>query len=398
MFEFPSLDGDPVVSAHAHSAISGWVAGVAIKKASMQAATWHTIRWALILGGGFLALSLALAGIIARSITNPIGNLRKKAAELLTEPAPSMAPIGPPEVKDLWQSLRQAAADRDQSEEARRESEGRLRLSNQAAGIGTFTVTLETGCVHYSPELAIMLGFPEVRTTNLEEAFSRVHRDDLCRFRAQFEAGLSGVGAAGQIKADFRFVRPGGEVRWMTWAGRVHFREGASGRIPFRIDGACVDITERKRADAALRESEERFRGVFQHAATGIVIRDMEERFLSCNPAYTKMLGYSEEELRALAFPTYVHPEDKDENIAACKRLAAGEISSYEIINRYVCKDSRSVWVHKFVSLLRDDCGKPANILVLVTDITRQKLSEAAVSASEERFRGIFEHAARVSP
>ncbi|MGA7326323.1 MAG: PAS domain S-box protein, partial [Rhodomicrobium sp.] len=390
VFEFASIDGSPIVLARANSAKSDWTAGIAVKKAEMQAAAWEASRWAMLLGASFSVLSLLLAGAMARSITNPIDKLRKK---VMAGHAPSMPSKGPPEVRDLWQSLRQAAADRDQSEEARRESEERLRLSNQAAGIGTFTVTLETGCVHYSPELAIMLGFPEVRTTNLDEAFSRVHRDDLCRFRAQFEAGLSGVGA-GQIKADFRFVRPGGEIRWMTWAGHVHFREGASGRMPFRIDGACVDITERKRAEAALRDSEERFRGVFQHAVNGIVIRDMDERFLSCNPAYTKMLGYSEEELRALAFPTYVHPEDQDENIAACKRLAAGEISSYEIVNRYVCKDSKSIWVHKFVSLLRDNCDKPTSILVLVTDITGQKLSEAALRESEERFRGVFENAA----
>jgi PAS domain S-box-containing protein len=129
---------------------------------------------------------------------------------------------------------------------ALRESEERLRLSNEAAGIGTFTIDPQSGCVHYSPQLAAMLGFPGVTVTKIEDAFARVHREDLTRARAQLEAGLNGA-EEGQIKAEFRFVRPGGEIRWMTWAGRVHFREGASGRIPFRIDGACVDITARKR-------------------------------------------------------------------------------------------------------------------------------------------------------
>ena len=253
VLEFPSVDGDPIVTGNAHSKISGWAVAIAVKKATMQAAAWDTISWAAILGGSLSLMSLLFAGTIARSITGPISVLRREAMVLPDKAALPMPPAGPPEVRDLWQALKASAQ--------------------------------------------------------------------------------------------------------------------------------------------ALRDSEERFRGVFQHAATGIVIRDMEERFLSCNPAYTKMLGYSEEELRALAFPTYVHPEDKDENIAACKRLAAGEISSFEIINRYVCKDSKSIWVHKFVSLLRDDCGKPTNILVLVTDITGQKLSEAALRASEERFRGIFEHA-----
>jgi two-component sensor histidine kinase len=97
-----------------------------------------------------------------------------------------------------------------------------------------------------------MLGFPGVTTTRIEDAFARVHRDDLNEARTQFEAGLRGVGG-GLIKAEFRFVRPGGEVGWMTWTGRVHFREGPTGPIPFRIDGACVDITERKRQEEHIR-------------------------------------------------------------------------------------------------------------------------------------------------
>src|SRR5262249_12978165 len=81
--------------------------------------------------------------------------------------------------------------------------------------------------------------------TKIEDAFTRVHRDDVSQAQMLFEAGLRGAGA-GKIKAEFRFVRPGGEVRWMTWTGRVHICEGPAARMPLRIDGACVDITERK--------------------------------------------------------------------------------------------------------------------------------------------------------
>ena len=133
---------------------------------------------------------------------------------------------------------------------ALRESEERLRLSNEAAGIGTFTLDLAANRAYYSLELAAMLGFPGVRTARIEDAFRRVHRDDVDRVKAQFEGGLSGAGG-GQIKMDFRFVRPGGEVRWMTWTGRVDFRDRPKGREPFRVAGACVDITDRKRADEA---------------------------------------------------------------------------------------------------------------------------------------------------
>jgi PAS domain S-box-containing protein len=138
------------------------------------------------------------------------------------------------------------------AQSALRDSEERLRLSNEAAGIGTFTIDFEAGCTHISPEIAAMLGVPAIRTVPIEDTFAQAHRDDLKRTLAEYEAGLKGA-EGGLIKMEFRFVRPGGEVRWMTWTGRVHFREGAEGRTPFRITGVCIDITGRKQQEDQIR-------------------------------------------------------------------------------------------------------------------------------------------------
>src|SRR5258706_4394214 len=132
------------------------------------------------------------------------------------------------------------------AEMAVRESEERLRLSNEAADIGTFTVDLETNYAFYSPEAAAIFGFPGVQTVPVEAAFSRVHRDDAAWVGKLDEGAASGT-SIGEVKMDFRFVRPGGEVRWMTWIRRADFREDQSGRRPYRILGCCLDITERKR-------------------------------------------------------------------------------------------------------------------------------------------------------
>jgi PAS domain S-box-containing protein len=284
-----------------------------------------------------------------------------------------------PDGRVIWDGVQSDITDRKQAEEALRESEERLRLANEAAGIGIFTVDIEAGCVDYSPELAVMLGFPGIRIAKLDDAFARVHRDDVSRARAQFEAGLS-EGGAGRIKMDFRFVRPGGEIRWMTWAGRVHFREGPSGRVPFRIDGACVDITGRMRAQEAMRESEARFRGIFEHAATGIAIKDLEDRLQACNPAYAAMLGYSAEELQGLPCKDFMQPDDLAQNTVEQERLLAGEISSFESLTRYFKKQGGIVWGQRHVSLLRDNAGKPAGIIVLLTDMTQHKRHEEQIT------------------
>jgi PAS domain S-box-containing protein len=137
-----------------------------------------------------------------------------------------------------------------------------------------------------------------------------------------------------------------------------------------------TDITDRKRAEEALRESEERFRGIFEHAGTGIVIADLQGRFKSCNLSLSTMLGYTQEELLQLSIPDLQHPDDRGMNLDKVWRLVRGTISSFEILSRLIDKDGKSVWVYKYVSLLRDSAGKPTNILALVTDMTEHKRQE----------------------
>jgi PAS domain S-box-containing protein len=153
------------------------------------------------------------------------------------------------------------------------------------------------------------------------------------------------------------------------------------------------DITDRKRAEQALRASEERFRKIFENAATGIAITDWQGRFQHSNPAYAALLGYSQQELRQMDFASLVHPEDRETNLAELRRLQAGEVPSFEIENRYVHRDGRPLWVHKFVSVLPDETGKPAYHLALITDITERKRAAAALRESEEKLRLFIEHA-----
>src|SRR6516162_7193729 len=140
-------------------------------------------------------------------------------------------------------------------------------------------------------------------------------------------------------------------------------------------------------------ESEERFRKIFENAATAIAISDWQGRFQQCNPAYCALLGYSEQELHEINFASLVHPEDLEANLVDLRRLQAGEVPSFEIENRYVHRDGQPIWVHKFIAVLPDKTGKPAYHLALVTDITERKRAGAALRESEEKLRLFIEHA-----
>ena len=174
---------------------------------------------------------------------------------------------------------------------------------------------------------------------------------------------------------DMVFPLRGADGVFRQFLTRVQPLKNSEGRV-VRWFGTSTDVDELKRAEEKLRESEERYRGIFQHAGTGIAITDLEGRFQSCNPAYTAMLGYTEEELRALVFADLVHPHDREANVVVNRRLLAEDIPSFEIVNRYIRKDGAPLWVRKYISLLRDAVGRPFQIIALVTDITARKLAE----------------------
>ena len=138
LFEYPSLEGDPLIAAHAQSSKSNWEAGVAVKKAELQEAAWGTVRWAVILGMGLSAASLLLAWSLARQITRPIDQLREAFADGSAEPGKPIE-TGPPEVLQLQDTLHRATVERTKTHQAltsalsNLEREMALREETQAA-------------------------------------------------------------------------------------------------------------------------------------------------------------------------------------------------------------------------------------------------------------------------
>ena len=122
----------------------------------------------------------------------------------------------------------------------------------------------------------------------------------------------------------------------------------------------AVDITLRKLAEAALRESEARFRAIFAHTPVGISMSDLNGRILQTNQALQQMLGYAAEELRGMSFQEVTHPEDLGENLRLQEELLTGKSQHYSLEKRYLRKDGGIVWAQVMVALLRDARGNPS--------------------------------------
>jgi two-component system, cell cycle sensor histidine kinase and response regulator CckA len=143
-----------------------------------------------------------------------------------------------------------------------------------------------------------------------------------------------------------------------------------------RIWGTTRDITELKRIEGGLRESDERFRTIFESAGIGITLVDLEGRIIHANRTLQRILGYTEEELCRMVFTEFTHPEDRDLNWKFYSEMVDGKRSNFEMEKRYIRKDGTVVWVHLTVSLIRNQAGRPKYAVAMVGEITERKRAE----------------------
>ncbi len=203
--------------------------------------------------------------------------------------------------------------------------------------------------------------------------------------RADFIALLKKQGAARNVEIKFR--TKGGALRLLLASVE---QIDLSGQMCTLF--AVNDITERKLAEQALRESEERFHSAFDHARIGMALVATDGRFLQVNRSVCELFGYSEQELLATDFQSLTHPDDLDSNLEYSRRILAGEMHAFQMEKRYIHQRGHTVWAFLSVSLLRDGEGQPLYFISQIQDITERKRAEEALKESEDQVRLFAEH------
>ncbi len=183
------------------------------------------------------------------------------------------------------------------------------------------------------------------------------------------------------------------EKEWIRKDGRlVPILLGAAMFEDNREEGImfALDLTERKRAEQFLRESEERFSGAFLHAPIGVALVSPEGRWLKVNRALCALVGYSEIELLAGTFQDITHPEDLQTDLGYMHQTLAGEIPGYQMEKRYLHKRGHFITILLNVSLVRDRRNQPLYFIAQIQDITERKQALDALHESEDKFSKVF--------
>ena len=220
--------------------------------------------------------------------------------------------------------------------------------------------------------------FADINGLSIEEHLGLKFGEVLPAMATEFEQQLQRVLDTGEPVLN---VEISGETReqpkrYGYWLGNYYPVNNSMGET-VGIGIILADVTAAKQTEVALRESEERFRAMFNQAAVGITLITLDGQFLQINPALCEITGYSHEELMQMNFQEITHLDDLEVDWENARRVLTQEISGYSLEKRYIRKDGSIVWVNVTSSAVWDANRQPKYALGIIEDISERKRVEA---------------------
>ena len=303
--------------------------------------------------------------------------LRQRAEAAVRTSRTDIARMSPEEKQQLVHELQVHQIELEMQNEELRRAQGELAQSRDRfnhlydfAPVGYVTLDPDGTVLDANLTLATMLGVERGKLVGnkFTRFVAREAQDALYLHQHAV------IGGDAQKTCELSLRRPDRK----TFAARMEtigIRDGVSGAYHYR--SAIIDTTERNRAEQALRESEERFRGTFDNAAVGIAHVAPDGRWLKVNDKLCQIVGYDRQQLLAKTFQDITHADDVSANLALLKRALAGEIQTYALEHRYIRNDGSAVWVNLTTSLLRErQTQAPLFFISVVENITKRKRAE----------------------
>jgi len=304
------------------------------------------------------------------------------------EPGPDVELTGAALADGRLQLSARDISERRRSEAALRENEERLTLAFAGAQEGVWDWNLETGAVVYSPRWKQMLGYADAEVEPHVRAWERLlHPDDMARARQVNESVMHG---GGNYEMEVRLLHKAGH--YIDVLSRGYPVRHVPGGPVIRIVGTHLDLTERKRAESALRQSEERLTLAFAGAQEGVWDWNLETDDVVYSPRWIEMLGYTADEIEphVSAWERLVHPDDRPRADRANERVAKGD-PTYEAEFRIRHKNGHYVHVlSRGFPVRREPGGPVVRIVGTHFDLTERKRADAERARTELLARLVF--------
>jgi PAS domain S-box-containing protein len=272
---------------------------------------------------------------------------------------------------------------RGNMEQSLRQSEAKYRTLVEQIPAITYIISLNEGVdlIYVSPQIETLLGFSpeEWRADDTETWKRQIHPDDRERVLAEinhsFETGEP-------FTAEYRLLAKSGRVVWFRDEARVvHDQEGEF----LFLQGLALDITERKQAEEALRETTHTLQTLIQASPLAIIVLDRDLKIRLWNPGAERTFGWRESEMLGRHLP-YIPADQQAEAVARIKRSLAGEMQAALELRR-LKKDGSLIDVQLWTAPFTDARGDHVGLMGIFADITERKRAEEALKKSERELR-----------
>lgn len=266
------------------------------------------------------------------------------------------------------------------------EADARFRAAFQSSAIGMGVLSLDGRILQVNDAVIKMSGYTEDELLGHYD-HENVYAEDQNIGMELFQELLDRKRDWFQVEK--RYVRKNGEVFWARLTlSAVHDPQGSVSYLVGLID----DIDAQKKALDKLRESETRFRAIFNDSAVGMGVLSLDRKLIDANPALCRIFGRPREELLGMSAAEVTYPDDNPSSQKLFLDIANGQRDFYETDRRYIRKNGELFWAHTTMSSVRGTDGKPLYLVGMIIDIDEQKKMQERIRESEARFHAMFDN------